>query len=92
MNKLNLKLKLNKIYERQLLMRRKLWDIEETVNAIEKLHKDNYDAIDHPHKKHVSKEDLAAGTFLGDYPSMIKGAVTSYRQKSGLQTYKKMVK
>ena len=46
MNKLNLKLKLNKIYERQLLMRRKLWDIEETVNAIEKLHKDNYDAIE----------------------------------------------
>ena len=46
MNKLNLKLKLNKIYERQLLMRRKFWDIEETVNAIEKLHKDNYDAIE----------------------------------------------
>tara|TARA_B100000674_G_scaffold461300_1_gene440128 strand:+ start:294 stop:536 length:243 start_codon:yes stop_codon:yes gene_type:complete len=46
MNKLNLKLKLNKIYERQLLMRRKLWDIEETVNAIEKLHKDNYETIE----------------------------------------------
>ena len=46
MNKLNLKLKLNKIYERQLLMRRKLWDIEENVNAIEKLHKDNYDAVE----------------------------------------------
>ena len=46
MNKLNLKLKLNKIYERQLLMRRKFWDIEETINAIEKLHKDNYDAIE----------------------------------------------
>ena len=46
MNKLNLKLKLNKIYERQLLMRRKLWDIEEIVNAIEKLHKDNYDAVE----------------------------------------------
>ena len=45
MNELNLKLKLNKIYERQLLMRRKLWDII-TVNAIEKLHKDNYDAIE----------------------------------------------
>ena len=46
MNKLNLKLKLNKIYERQLLMRRKFWDMEETINAIEKLHKDNYDAIE----------------------------------------------
>ena len=46
MNKLKLKLKLNKIYERQLLMRRKLWDIEETVNAIEKLHKDNYETVE----------------------------------------------
>ena len=46
MNKLKLKLKLNKIYERQLLMRRKLWDIEETVNVIEKLHKDNYETIE----------------------------------------------
>ena len=46
MNKLKLKLKLNKIYERQLLMRRKLWDIEETINSIERLHKDNYDAIE----------------------------------------------
>ena len=46
MNKLNLKLKLNKIYERQLLMRRKFWDMEETINAIEKLHKDNYDAVE----------------------------------------------
>jgi len=46
MNKLKLKLKLNKIYERQLLMRRKFWDIEETINAIEKLHKDNYETIE----------------------------------------------
>ena len=46
MNKINLKLKLNKIYERQLLMRRKLWDMEETINAIEKLHKDNYETIE----------------------------------------------
>ena len=46
MNKLNLKLKLNKIYERQLLMRRKFWDMEETINAIEKLHKDNYETIE----------------------------------------------
>ena len=27
-------------------MRRKFWDIEETINSIEKLHKDNYDAIE----------------------------------------------
>ena len=46
MKDIKLKLKLNKVYERQLLMRRKLWDMEETINAIEKLHKDNYDTIE----------------------------------------------
>ena len=39
----------------------------------------NYDAIDHPHKKYITKSDLEAGTYLGHYPSMIKGAVKSYR-------------
>ena len=42
---------------------------------------ENWDAIDHPHKKFVSKNDLAAGTFLGKYPSMVKGAVASYRKE-----------
>ena len=46
MKDIKLKLKLNKVYERQLLMRRKLWDMEETIIAIEKLHKDNYDTIE----------------------------------------------
>ena len=41
---------------------------------------ENYDAIDHPHKVHVTKDDLVAGTFLGKYPSRIKGAVQSYRK------------
>ena len=39
----------------------------------------NYEAIDHPHKKYVTKSDLEAGTYLGHYPSMVKGAVKSYR-------------
>jgi len=41
---------------------------------------ENWDAIDHPHKSHVTKDDLIAGTFLGEYPNMIKGAVKSYRK------------
>lgn len=40
---------------------------------------ENYDNIEHPHKSYVSKEDLVAGTYLGEYPSMIKGAVRSWR-------------
>ena len=46
MKDIKLKLKLNKVYERQLLMRRKLWNMEETINAMEKLHKDKYDTIE----------------------------------------------
>jgi len=42
----------------------------------------NYDTIDHPHKKLVTKSDLKAGTYLGEYPLMVKGAVRSFRNGS----------
>jgi NAD-dependent DNA ligase len=41
----------------------------------------NYEAIDHPHKEYITKSDLEAGTYLGQYPSMVKGAVKSYRDE-----------
>ena len=40
---------------------------------------EHWDAVDHPHKCYITKQDLEAGTYLGKYPSMIKGAVRSYR-------------
>ena len=40
---------------------------------------ENYDSIEHPHKSYVTKGDLEAGTYLGEYPSRIKGAVRSWR-------------
>ena len=40
---------------------------------------ENYDAIEHPHKHLVTKKDLEAGTYLGEYPKIIKNAVASYR-------------
>ena len=40
----------------------------------------NYDAIDHPHKHLVTKGDLEAGTYLGEYPNMVKGAVKNFRK------------
>ena len=39
----------------------------------------NYDSIEHPHKYLVTKGDLEAGTYLGEYPQMVKGAVKSWR-------------
>ena len=41
----------------------------------------NYDEIDHMHKHLVTKGDLEAGTYLGEYPQMVIGAVRSYRNE-----------
>ena len=41
---------------------------------------ENWDNVDHRHKVYISKYDLTAGTFLGKYPSMVPGAVKSYRK------------
>jgi NAD-dependent DNA ligase len=41
----------------------------------------NYDEIEHHHKYLVTKDDLKAGTYLGEYPERVKGAVRSYRNE-----------
>ena len=40
-----------------------------------------WDKIEHTHKKHLNLDDLKAGTYLGEYPTRIKGAVQSIRRK-----------
>jgi hypothetical protein len=45
---------------------------------------ENWDSVDHRHKLYITKHDLEAGTFLGKYPSMIPGAVQSYRKINAL--------
>jgi len=40
---------------------------------------ENYDTIEHRHKHLLTKEDLKAGSYLGEYPSIVKGAVRAYR-------------
>jgi hypothetical protein len=42
---------------------------------------DNYDSVEHMHKYLITKGDLEAGTFLGEYPQMVIGAVKNYRKK-----------
>ena len=39
---------------------------------------ENWDAIDHPHKYLLTKDMLTAGTYLGEYPNIVKGAVADY--------------
>ena len=40
----------------------------------------NWDVIEHFHKHVISKDDLEAGSFLGEYPSRVKGALDALRQ------------
>ena len=39
----------------------------------------DWETIEHQHKHLISKHDLEAGTYLGKYPTIVKGAVSSYR-------------
>ena len=40
---------------------------------------EHWDEIEHPHKKYLSKDMLEAGTFIGEYPSRVKGALASVK-------------
>ena len=40
---------------------------------------DNWDEIEHRHKSYLTKDALKAGTFLGKYPSIVEGAVDSFK-------------
>lgn len=40
---------------------------------------DNWDTITHRHRDVLSKDDLEAGSFLGEYPSIVQGALASLR-------------
>lgn len=40
-----------------------------------------YDNIEHYHKHLISKDALQAGSFLGEYPSIVEGALNDFRKK-----------
>lgn len=41
---------------------------------------DRWDDIEHFHKHHIKQEDLVAGTYLGEYPSRVEGALEALRK------------
>mgnify|MGYP006246102899 FL=1 len=52
-----------------------------TDHEFDQLGKDilaNYDNINHMHKHLVTKEMLDAGTYLGEYPTMVRSATLNY--------------
>ena len=40
---------------------------------------ERWDDIAHFHKEYINKGDLEAGTFLGEYPTRVEGALRSLR-------------
>jgi predicted ATP-dependent Lon-type protease len=40
---------------------------------------ERWNDIEHWHKEYINKGDLLAGTFLGEYPSRVEGALRSLR-------------
>jgi NAD-dependent DNA ligase len=40
----------------------------------------HWDEVEHHHKHLLTKESLEAGTFLGEYPSIVRGAVHDLRK------------
>ena len=43
---------------------------DHTFDKLALLILENYDTIEHPHKKYLDKETLEAGTYLGEYPRL----------------------
>ena len=40
---------------------------------------ENWDQIEHVHKSYITKDMLQAGTYIGEYPTRIKGALDDVR-------------
>lgn len=49
-------------------------------DALGKFMYSNWDNIDHFHKHLITKDDLNAGTYLGEYPERVKGGLMSLRE------------
>lgn len=57
---------------------------DDCFDWLAKFLQDNWDSITHFHKKYITLDDLAAGTYLGKYPSIVKGALSDIRKSNVL--------
>jgi hypothetical protein len=48
-----------------------------------------WDDIEHYHKHLITVDDLEAGSYLGEYPSIVEGALDNIRPKNKLKKKKK---
>lgn len=47
---------------------------------------DKWDELEHIHKDYLNQDMVLAGTYLGDYPTRVKGAVEQVREIHGKKT------
>lgn len=52
---------------------------DQTFDKLAKRIATQWDTIEHRHKSYLTKDMLEAGTFLGDYPPQVEGAVSNVR-------------
>lgn len=52
---------------------------DRTFDNMSKKILENWNKIEHIHKKYLNRDMLEAGTYMGEYPSRIKGALQSVR-------------
>ena len=57
---------------------------DDCFDWLAKLLKDHWEELSHRHKKYLTLDDLNAGTFLGEYPSIVPGAVNDLRTSNVL--------
>lgn len=57
---------------------------DDCFDWLSKFLQENWDEITHHHKKHLSLDSLEAGTYLGEYPAIVKGAVKDLRMSNNL--------
>ena len=57
---------------------------DDCFDWLAKLLKDHWEELSHRHKKYLTLDDLNAGTFLGEYPSIVPGAVNNLRTSNVL--------
>lgn len=58
-------------------------------DALGKTMLEKWNDIDHRHKHFITVDELQAGTYLGDYPSIVEGAIEELKALRGIDGKKK---
>lgn len=57
---------------------------DDCFDWLAKFLKEHWEQIEHYHKEKITLQDLSAGTYLGEYPSIVKSAAHDLRNSNVL--------